>query len=66
MKKGKDEHTLKTEYTIVATGSKPSSISGVNCDKKDWRDVRIDLILWGEKEVTIERKNKIITIEYFI
>ena len=34
MKKGNDQHTFKTEYTIVATGSKPSSISGVNCDKK--------------------------------
>ena len=34
VKKGNDEHTLKTEYTIVATGSKPSSIPGVNCDKK--------------------------------
>ena len=34
VKKGKDEHTLKTEYTIVATGSKPSNITGLNCDKK--------------------------------
>ena len=34
VKKGNDEHIFKTEYTIVATGSKPSSISGVNCDKK--------------------------------
>jgi Pyruvate/2-oxoglutarate dehydrogenase complex, dihydrolipoamide dehydrogenase (E3) component, and related enzymes len=34
VKKGNDEHTFKTEYTIVATGSKPSSISGINCDKK--------------------------------
>ena len=34
VKKGNDEHIFKTEYTIVATGSKPSSITGVNCDKK--------------------------------
>ena len=34
VKKGNDEHTFNTEYTIVATGSKPSSIPGVNCDKK--------------------------------
>jgi Pyruvate/2-oxoglutarate dehydrogenase complex, dihydrolipoamide dehydrogenase (E3) component, and related enzymes len=32
--KDNDEQRLKTKYTIVATGSKPSSIPGVNCDKK--------------------------------
>ena len=31
--KANEEHTVKTEYTIIATGSKPSSIPGVNCDK---------------------------------
>ena len=32
--KAKDEQTVNTEYTIIATGSKPSIIHGVNCDKK--------------------------------
>ena len=29
-----DEQTVNTEYTIIATGSKPSSIPGVNCNEK--------------------------------
>ncbi len=32
--KSNDVQTINTKYTIIATGSKPSSIPGVNCDKK--------------------------------
>jgi len=32
--KADEEQTVNTEYAIIATGSKPSSIHGVNCDKK--------------------------------
>ena len=43
-------------------GDKIIEIDGKNCDKKDWKDVRIDLILWGEKEVVIERNKDTIPI----
>ena len=45
-------------------GDKIIEIDGKNYDMVDWRDVRIDLILWGEKEVLIERDNKIKTINF--
>ncbi|OUV56648.1 MAG: hypothetical protein CBC73_02270 [Flavobacteriales bacterium TMED113] len=45
-------------------GDKIIEIDGKNYDQVDWRDVRIDLILWGEKELLIERNNKTIPINF--
>jgi len=45
-------------------GDKIIEIDGKNYDQVDWRDVRIDLILWGEKEVVIERDGDIMPITF--
>ena len=48
----------------LKTGDKIIEIDGKNYDHVDWRDVRIDLILWGEKEVVIERGGETIPITF--
>ena len=45
-------------------GDKIIEIDGKNYDQVDWRDVRIDLLLWGEKQVVIERDGVIMPITF--
>jgi len=45
-------------------GDKILEIDGKKYDHVDWRDVRIDLILWGEKEVVIKRDGKTMPITF--
>ena len=40
----------------LKSGDKIIEIDGKKYDQVDWRDVRIDLILWGEKDLLIEKQ----------
>ena len=48
----------------LKSGDKIIEIDGKKYDQVDWRDVRIDLILWGEKDLLIERNNETIPIRF--
>ncbi|MBG56095.1 MAG: dihydrolipoyl dehydrogenase [Deltaproteobacteria bacterium] len=61
--KANAKQTVNTKYTIIATGSKPSSITGVNCDKKriitstealSMREVPQNLIVIGGGVIGLE------------
>ena len=60
---GEGEAPESIDFSLK-TGDKIIEIDGKNYDHVDWRDVRIDLILWGEKEVVIERDGETIPITF--
>jgi membrane-associated protease RseP (regulator of RpoE activity) len=47
---------------VLKRGDKIMEIDGENYDNQEWRDVRMDLILWGEKDILVRRNNETVPL----
>ena len=47
---------------VLKRGDKILEIDGENYDNQEWRDVRMDLILWGEKDILVRRNNETVPL----